>query len=62
MTGPQTIVDIGARYRFDIGDTPASLRVQVANLFDEDSWDVSGNESFGFVQGRRLLVRLAADF
>ena len=62
MTEPLTIVDVGARYRFNMGGTPATLRAQIANVFNAYGWEVSANESFQFNNGRRLLLRLAADF
>lgn len=61
MTEPQTIVDIGARYRFKAGKAPATLRAQVTNLFDTYRWKVGGNSSFRFLDERRLLLSLAAD-
>jgi iron complex outermembrane receptor protein len=61
MTDPQTIFDIGARYRFKAGRTPATLRAQITNLFDTYRWKVGGNSSFRFIDERRLMLTLAAD-
>ena len=61
MTEPQTIADIGARYRFKSGATPATLRAQITNLFDVYKWKVGPNSSFRFIDGRRFLLTLAAD-
>lgn len=58
----RTTFDLGLRYRFRWSDAPATLRVQVANLFDVNGWDVSSNSSFRLVSPRRLLLSLAADF
>jgi len=33
-----TLMDIGARYAFDAGDTPIQLSVNLKNLTDEDYW------------------------
>ena len=60
-TEPLTTVDIGARYRFKAGATPATLRAQVTNLFDAYGWNVGGNSSFRFTDSRRFLLSLAAD-
>jgi iron complex outermembrane receptor protein len=60
-TGGRITFDIGARYRFTAGSTPATLRVQVTNLFDVYVWDVSANSSFRFRDTRRVLLSLAAD-
>jgi iron complex outermembrane receptor protein len=62
MTEPQTLVDAGARYRFKVGSAPATLRAQVTNAFDVYRWKVGGNSSFRFIDERRLLLSLAADF
>jgi iron complex outermembrane receptor protein len=61
MTEPQTIFDLGARYRFKVGATPATLRTQVTNLFDVYRWKVGSNASFRFIDARRFLLTLAAD-
>ncbi|HZG08329.1 MAG TPA: TonB-dependent receptor [Allosphingosinicella sp.] len=60
-TQPQTIFDIGARYRFQAGATPATFRAQITNLFDTYRWKVGGNSAFRFLDERRLLFTLAAD-
>jgi iron complex outermembrane receptor protein len=62
MTEPRTIFDIGARYRFNVGAAPATLRAQITNLFNVYGWDVSANSSFRFNDTRRFLLTLAADF
>lgn len=60
-TEPRTIFDIGARYRFKAGTTPATLRAQIANVFNVYGWDVSANSSFRFSDTRRFLLTLVAD-
>ena len=62
MTEPQTLVDLGARYRFKAGSAPVTLRAQVTNAFDVYRWKVGGNSSFRFIDERRFLLSLAADF
>jgi iron complex outermembrane receptor protein len=61
MTEPRTTFDIGARYRFEAGGTPATLRAQITNVFNVYGWDVSANSSFRFSDTRRFLLTLAAD-
>jgi iron complex outermembrane receptor protein len=61
MTEPRTVFDIGARYRFKAGATPATLRAQITNVFNVYGWDVSANSSFRFNDTRRFLLSLAAD-
>ena len=62
MTEPQTLVDVGARYRFKAGPAPVTLRAQITNAFDVYRWKVGGNSSFRFIDERRFLLSLAADF
>jgi iron complex outermembrane receptor protein len=62
MTEPQTLVDVGARYRFKLRGAPATLRAQVTNAFDIYRWKVGGNSAFRFIDERRLILSLAADF
>jgi iron complex outermembrane receptor protein len=62
MTEPQTLFDIGARYRFKAGAAPATLRAQMTNVFNTYRWKVGGNSSFRFIDERRFMLILAADF
>ena len=58
-----TTVDLGARYRFNVATFPASLRFQVANLFDVYEWRVSGNiPSYVLSDPRTFLLQLTVDF
>ncbi|WP_326525460.1 TonB-dependent receptor domain-containing protein [Sphingomonas sp.] len=57
-----TLVDLGVRYRFRIGDAPATLRFQVANITDAFAWNVVGSNSYGLTDKRRMLLFLATDF
>jgi iron complex outermembrane receptor protein len=61
-TDPLATFDIGARYRFKAGATPATLRAQITNVFNVYRWNVFSNSSFRFVDTRRFLLSLAADF
>ena len=60
-TRPQTLFDIGGRYRFNAGGAPATLRVQTTNVLNTYRWKVGGNSSFRFIDERRFLLTLAAD-
>jgi iron complex outermembrane receptor protein len=57
-----TLIDIGARYRFQIGAVPATLRIQAANITDVFTWYINGNNSFGLTDGRRYSAQLAVDW
>lgn len=55
-------LNAGIRYRFEIGDAPASFRLQVQNLTNAYDWNI-GNSGSWFPRGtRRLVANLAADF
>ncbi|MDQ8758296.1 TonB-dependent receptor [Sphingosinicella sp. LHD-64] len=57
-----TTFDIGTRYRFRAAETPMALRVLLANMFDDRSYEVRGSHSFFVRPGRRFSVQLSADF
>lgn len=59
---PYTIVDLGVRHRFTIGEAPAVLRLEVSNLFDSYGWDVVGSNAFVYAAPRQFRARLALDF
>lgn len=58
----RAIIDLGTRYRFRLGRTPAVLRAQVANLTNVFGWNVTGGGGFQYIPSRRLNVSLSADF
>lgn len=58
-----TTFDIGGRYQFKLGQSPASIRLQVTNLFNNYFWQVAG--SSGLVAPslpRRFGARMSVDF
>ncbi|MDQ8755182.1 TonB-dependent receptor [Sphingosinicella sp. LHD-64] len=57
----RTIVNLGARYRFSVGNAPVLLRAQVTNLFNRFGWNVSSSGYFTPVAARTFLLTLAAD-
>lgn len=57
-----TVIDVGARYRMQLGQTPATLRVFVGNVTDEFYWDVYASNTFGLTDGRRYSATLFVDF
>jgi iron complex outermembrane receptor protein len=57
----RTLVNVGARYRFSIGEAPILLRAQMTNLFNSFGWNVSGSGYFTPIAARTFLVTLAAD-
>ncbi len=57
-----TTLDLGARYRFNLGETPFALRLLAANLFDQRGYDVRSSQSFTVRNGRRFSIQLSADF
>ena len=58
----RAIIDLGMRYRFRLGRTPAVLRAQIANLTNVFGWNVTGGGGFQFIPSRRFNLSLSADF
>jgi iron complex outermembrane receptor protein len=58
----RNVLDLGARYRFQIGRAPATLRFSFGNVFDEFGWRTNSSEVFVTNAPRRLAVTLAVDF
>lgn len=56
-----TVVNVGARYRMQIGGKHATLRLWVGNVADEFFWEVSASNSFGLSDGRRYSATLFVD-
>jgi len=58
----RTTLDLGARYRFGVAGAPATLRVQVFNVFNKYGFRTNGSGVFTPLGQRRVAVTLAADF
>ena len=59
---PRATINLGARYRFNIGKTRLLFRPQVYNLFDNYSWQVSPSGGFTYTALRTIALQIAADF
>jgi iron complex outermembrane receptor protein len=57
-----TITDLGIRYRFDIGETPALLRVTMTNVTNEFDWRVVSSGTFDVNAPRTTTAALTVDF
>jgi iron complex outermembrane receptor protein len=57
-----TIVNLGGRYRFELNKIPATLRLQVGNLFDQYAWIVFGSGGLKRQPPRRFDATLSFDF
>jgi iron complex outermembrane recepter protein len=58
---PRTLVDIGSRYSFKLGDRDLTLRGRITNLFNVYDFDLRGAGAFDLIAGRVGFVSLAAD-
>ena len=58
----RTQVNIGGRYRFELARLPATLRLQVNNLFDDYAWNVTGSGALRRTFPRRANATLSVDF
>lgn len=58
----RTLVDLGARYRFTLGSTPAALRLSVTNITDEYGYDLKGSGVYDVIAGRHATAYLTVDW
>lgn len=58
----RTTYDLGARWRFELGSAPATLRVQLGNVTNLYGWRTNGSGVIVYNAQRRWSVVLAADF
>jgi len=56
-----TLVSLGGRYRFELRNFPATLRLQVSNLFDNYAWNIFGSGGLKRVPPRRFDATLSVD-
>ncbi len=59
-----TTLNLGARYRFEIADVPATLRLRVENVTNTYAWEVQGGNNLflAYIGKRRFSASIAADF
>jgi iron complex outermembrane recepter protein len=57
-----TRYDLGARYAFNVGNTPVSIRGQIENIFDKSYWQSSAREGLTVGGPRTVLLSVSADF
>jgi iron complex outermembrane receptor protein len=58
----RTVVDLGGRYRFQLARSPATVHLQLSNLFDEYAWEVSDFGGFKRNRPRSIQADLSVDF
>jgi iron complex outermembrane receptor protein len=56
-----TEIDLGFRYRFEIGSAPVSLRFQAMNVADDRTWRVTSSGEARMTEGRRYSLTLTTD-
>lgn len=57
----RTSIDLGARYRFQIANSPALLRLQLSNLTDARGWEPTSSGGLQAEDPRRVQLELSAD-
>lgn len=62
MVDAYALLDLGARYRFKIGASPATFRIQMQNVTNAFAWNIVGSNSYGLMDKRRFTAFLAVDF
>jgi iron complex outermembrane recepter protein len=58
----RTLVDLGARYAFKLGDKPATFRLFASNLLNTYGFELQGAGAYDLIDGRRVNARLVVDF
>jgi len=58
---PRAVVNLGGRYRFKLAKKNATLRLQVANVFDNRGFNIAGPGVYGANNGRFITGYLAID-
>lgn len=58
----RTLVDLGARYRFKLGERSATVRGQVRNVGDAYGFDLRGAGAYAPISGRTGSLYLTVDF
>lgn len=58
----RAIASVGGRYRFRIGEAPATFRVQLANVGDKFGWANGPSGIYLYNYPRRLTLTLTTDF
>ncbi len=59
---PRTNLNLGMRYRFNVGDDKFLIRAQVQNALNQYGWDVNSSGGFTYTNDRALSLQLVADF
>ncbi len=54
--------DLGMRYAFAVGDVPATLRMRVGNVFNENTWTANRNETLNRLGPRAFRLSLTTNF
>ena len=54
--------DMGARYQFNAGDTPVTVRADVYNLFNRNYWRALDENAAFLEAGRTFMLSVTADF
>lgn len=54
--------DMGARYKFNAGDTPVTVRADVYNLFNRNYWRALDEDAAFLEAGRTFMLSVTADF
>lgn len=54
--------DLGARYRFNAGNTPVTLRLTVENLLNKNYWQSAAREGLTMGAPRTVLLSASTEF
>jgi iron complex outermembrane receptor protein len=58
----RTQLDAGFRWRLNLGDAPAQLRLQIVNLTNTYDWQLVGSGSYQVNAPRQVTMFLTVDY
>lgn len=58
QTSGYTLLNVGARYRFSLRNTPAQLRLRIYNAADRYAWTASGSGIQSYEPERRVMLSM----
>ncbi|QUX95339.1 TonB-dependent siderophore receptor [Marinomonas sp. CT5] len=57
-----TLFGLGARYATSVNQLPITIRANINNLTDKDTWTTASYNALGLVEGRSLTLSASMDF
>lgn len=62
MLPADTVLDVGARFQFRLGERPLTARFQLLNVTNSYGWQVNGAQTLDYAAPRRFRVAVTTEF